>query len=132
MIGLDTNIIIRYLVEDSPAESKKAVEFIEKECTAESPGFLNRIVLCEMVWVLESDYEYTKDEILAVLDALFRIRQLRIDDLSAAWAALEEFRKGDADFSAYLMAATNLDRGCSSTVTFDRKAAKVAGFTSLA
>jgi predicted nucleic-acid-binding protein len=72
MIGLDTNVLARYLVRDDP-------------------GFINRIVLCELVWVLESAYGYSKDTIVAVLEKLLRTSQLKISNCSNphySWALL--------------------------------------------
>ncbi len=66
MIGLDTNVLIRYLVQDDPGQSRKATQVIVKRCTRDDPGFINRIVLCELIWVLESAYGYSKDTIVPV------------------------------------------------------------------
>jgi len=56
MIGIDTNVLIRHLVQDDPGQSRAATHIMTKQCTRDDPGFINRIVLCEMVWVLESAY----------------------------------------------------------------------------
>lgn len=76
---------IRHLVQDDPGQSRKAAQVIAKECTRDNPGFINRIVLCELVWVLESAYGYSKDTIVAVLEKLLRTSQLKIEDTQSAW-----------------------------------------------
>ena len=91
MIGLDTNVLVRYLVQDDPGQSRKATQVIAKRCTRDDPGFVNRIVLCELVWVLESAYGYSKDTIVAVLEKLLRTSQLKISNCSNphySWALL--------------------------------------------
>lgn len=128
MKGIDTNVLVRYLVQDDPLQAKKAGRFIERECSSESPGFINRIVLCELVWVLESAYGYTSAAIAAVLEKILRTRQLKIENLEAAWIALREYQKGGADFADNLLAVVNRQWGCKHTVTFDKKAGPREGF----
>ena len=72
MIGIDTNVLVRHLVQDDLSQSRAATQVITKQCTRDEPGFINRIVLCELVWVLESAYGYPKDTIAAVLEKLLR------------------------------------------------------------
>jgi predicted nucleic-acid-binding protein len=128
MIGLDTNVLVRYLVQDDPGQSRKAIQVISKQCTRDDPGFINRIVLCELVWVLESAYGYSKDTIVAVLEKLLRTSQLKIEDVQAAWTAFRVYQKGKADFADCLMGATNRLGGCETTVSFDQAASKLEGF----
>jgi predicted nucleic-acid-binding protein len=131
MIGLDTNVLVRYLVQDDPGQSRKAIQVITKQCTRDDPGFINRIALCELVWVLESAYGYSKDTIVAVLEKLLRTSQLKIEDLPAAWTAFRVYQKGKADFADCLMGTTNRLEGCETTVTLDRAASKLEGFRAI-
>jgi predicted nucleic-acid-binding protein len=131
MIGLDTNVLVRHLVQDDPGQSRKATQLITQHCTHDDPGFINRIVLCELVWVLETAYGYPKDTIVAVLDKLLRTSQLKIEGLQAAWTAFRLYQKGKADFADCLMGTTNRIEGCERTVTFDRLAGKIEGFQAL-
>ena len=85
MIGIDTNVLVRHLVQDDPRQAHAATQVITKQCTRDNPGFINRIVLCELVWVLESAYGYSKDTIVNVLDRLLRTSQLRVEDAQTAW-----------------------------------------------
>ena len=128
MIGLDTNVLVRYLVQDDPGQSRKAIRVITKQCTRDDPGFINRIALCELVWVLESAYGYSKDTIVAVLEKLLRTSQLKIEDVQTAWTAFRMYQKGKADFADCLMGTTNRLDGCETTVTFDQAASKLEGF----
>jgi predicted nucleic-acid-binding protein len=128
MIALDTNVLVRHLVQDDPGQSRKATQVITKQCTRDDPGFINRIVLCELVWVLESAYGYSKDTIVSVLEKLLRTSQLKIEDVQAAWTAFRIYQKGSADFADCLLGTTNRLGGCDVTVTFDRAASKLEGF----
>jgi predicted nucleic-acid-binding protein len=131
VIGLDTNVLVRYLVQDDPGQSRKATQVITKQCTSADPGFINRVVLCELVWVLESAYGYSKDTILGVLEKLLRTSQLKIEDVQTAWTAFRMYQKGRADFADCLLGVTNQNRGCEWTVTFDQSASKLQGFQPL-
>ncbi|OGW47808.1 MAG: hypothetical protein A2V62_05740 [Nitrospirae bacterium RBG_19FT_COMBO_58_9] len=128
MIGLDTNVLVRYLVQDDSGQSRKATQVIAKRCTRDDPGFVNRIVLCELVWVLESAYGYSKDTIVAVLEKLLRTSQMKIEDTQPAWTDFRLYQKGNADFADCLLGTTNRLDGCNETVTFDRAASKLEHF----
>jgi predicted nucleic-acid-binding protein len=128
MMGLDTNVLVRHLVQDDPAQSRLASTFIAEECSDKDPCFVNRIVLCELVWVLETAYRYPRETVSAALTGLMRTRQFHIEEFASAWRALECYRTGTADLADCLLAQTNRALGCPETVTFDKKAACVTGF----
>ena len=128
MIGLDTNVLVRHLVQDDPGQSRKATQVITTQCTRDDPGFINRIVLCELVWVLEGAYGYSKNTIVAVLEKLLRTSQLKIEDPQAAWTAFRLYQTGKADFADCLLGTSNRLGGCETTVTFDHAAGKLEGF----
>ena len=130
MIGIDANVLVRYLVGDDPDQTKKVVRFITNDCVSESPGFVNRVVLCELVWVLESAYGYPREKVQLALGKMLRTSQLRIEDHQEAWAAFREYQAG-ADFADAFLAAVNQRFGCDRTVTFDRKAGRRPGFAAL-
>ena len=131
MIGIDTNVLVRHLVQDDLRQSREATRVITKQCTRDDPGFINRIVLCELVWVLESAYGYPKDTIVDVLEKLLRTSQLKIEDAQSAWTAFRMYQKGKADYADCLLGVTNRLAGCGSTVTFDQAAMKLEGFQPL-
>lgn len=128
MTGLDTNVLVRYVVRDDEAQAKAAAAFIAEHCTPQSPGWVNRIVLCELVWVLQRAYKFSRSDIAGLLDRLLRTRQLRVEDLPQAWQALAAYRSGKGDFADALLALTNREQGCEMTATFDRGAASLGGF----
>lgn len=124
MIGLDTNILIRYVVQDDEAQSLAATRLIETRCTEQSTGFVSIVVLVELVWVLAAAYAYGKDVIVAVVSQILRTTEFTVEDGDVVWQALREFETGNADFADCLIAHRNHSSGCTTTYTFDRKAAR--------
>ncbi len=124
MIGVDTNVLVRYLTRDEARQAKLASDFLELECSPEIPGFLNDIVLCELVWVLEDVYGYERTQLAPVLEQLVRTVQLRVADTGRTWRAIEAYRKGH-DFADALIAELNSQAGCTETVTFDKRAGRL-------
>ncbi len=123
MIGLDTNVLVRYIVQDHPQQSARAAAFIESQCTADDPGRIDSIVLCELVWVLESAYGYQRDTVATVLRRILETAELITEDPAYAWTALRAYASGPADFADYFIGLRNHERGCKTTWTFDEKAA---------
>lgn len=130
MIGLDTNVLVRYILQDDAAQSARAAALIEA-LGSESPGFLSQTALVELVWVLTGAYAYSRSEVAAVLDALLRTAALRVDRHDRAWRALRAYAAGKADFADCLIVAGGVAAGCERTVSFDRKAARDAGMALL-
>ncbi len=128
MNGLDTNILVRYLIQDDEAQAKTANLYIKKHCTDDSPAFINRIVLCELVWVLESAYKYEKKQIFMVLEKILQTSQFVVEDSGSAWHALADYKKTNVDFSDSLIGAVNKLAGCKKTATFDKQAGKLPDF----
>jgi predicted nucleic-acid-binding protein len=124
MIGIDTNVLVRYVVQDDPRQSAAASHFIETTLHGDEPGWIASVVLCEFVWVLESAYGYARNLIVATLQRLFEVDRFRVEAPALAWRALDEYRAG-GDFSDALIALANEHEGCSYTATFDRAAARV-------
>lgn len=131
MIGLDTNVLVRFFVADDRAQSERAKRLIESRCTIDDPGFVDRVALCEMVWVLSSGYGYGRAEIARVVDALLASRDIVLEDHEAVRGALRAFERGVADFSDALIGLINRARGCEATATFDRKAARLDSFVAV-
>jgi len=128
MIGLDTNILVRLLVEDDPIQTAQAKQFIESRCTPESPGFINCVVLAELVWVLGSIYRFRRAEIAAAIERMLIGRDRIVEYHDDVRDAVAEYKAGGIDFTDAVIARVNLARGCEATATFDRKAAKLDGF----
>jgi predicted nucleic-acid-binding protein len=127
MIGLDTNVLLRYLVQDDARQADRAEKFLATACSVDDPAFINRVVLCEPVWVLESGYRYPRPRVASALETILRTRQFVVEDAQEAWASLAVYREG-SDFSDALIAALNLRQGCTATATFDWQAARQPGF----
>ncbi|MEJ0072248.1 MAG: type II toxin-antitoxin system VapC family toxin [Pseudomonadota bacterium] len=128
MIGLDTNILIRYFVQDDPAQAKQATDLIEHRCTAEEPGLINLIVLCEVVWVLSTAYRYSRAAIGAVIGDLLHAAEIVVEADGAVAAALRLYQNRRIDFADALIGIRNRHLGCTVTMTFDREAATIAEF----
>ncbi|MEH6581136.1 MAG: type II toxin-antitoxin system VapC family toxin [Halioglobus sp.] len=124
MKGLDTNVLVRYLVQDDRRQATAANAFIETQCTNEAPCFIGQIVLCELAWVLESNYQQSREEIASIIEQLLQVGQLQVMEPEVAWRALDDYKKSNADFPDHLMARVNETQGCDSTLTFDKKASK--------
>ena len=122
MIGLDTNVLVRYIVQDDAEQAHAATRLIEGKCTERSPGHVSVLVLVELVWVLTAGYGYAGSDVARVILQLLRTTGFSIEDSDAVWAALRETESGTADFADYLIAQRNRAAGCTSTYTFDRRA----------
>lgn len=130
MTGIDTNVLVRYLVQDDPDQARKATRFITNECSSDDPGLINRIVLCELVWVLEAAYGYPREKVALALEGILRTTQFEIEDHQEAWSSFREYQEG-GDFADAFIGTVNRRLGCERTVTFDRKAARRPGFAPL-
>jgi predicted nucleic-acid-binding protein len=126
MIGLDTNVLVRYVAQDDPKQSPKATRLIES-LTTEAPGFVGVVSVVELAWVLSGCYASTKGEICEVLETLLRTKEIIVAQADTVWKALRMFRDGKADFADCLIERTANEAGCSHTMTFDRNAAKTCG-----
>ncbi len=124
MIGLDTNILVRYITQDDTQQANRANQIIEQSCSKASPGYITQIVLCELVWVLLRAYDYKKQQVVSVLDQIMITTEFTIEDADLARKALEAWRKGAAGYSDYLLVFVNQAAGCEITYSFDAKLAK--------
>ena len=127
MNGLDTNILVRYLIQDDLEQWKLAKEYIKQVKVSGRTCFINNIVLCELVWVLKSSYKLTRNEITGVLEKILRADAFDFENREAAWWSVQQMKKGKADFSDYLISKLNAQAGCGETVTFDTKLLGVEG-----
>jgi predicted nucleic-acid-binding protein len=121
MIGLDTNVLVRYITQDDPEQAARATRLIETRCSSASPGRVALIVLCELAWVLRRAYGCSKPQVVAVLDQILVTAELTIENDGVAFQALDAYREGPADFSDYLLALSNRDAGCETTYSFDTR-----------
>ena len=128
MTGLDTNVLVRYVMQDDPKQAEEASRLIES-LTPESPGFVPVVALVELVWVLSSCYDLTREQVGQALDALLRTKEIVLDRADQVAQALRAFRASAADFADCLIERTAAAAGCKETMTFDTGAAKRAGMT---
>lgn len=131
MIGLDTNILVRYLLDDDPHWSPIVTRFVDEELTPGRPGFINPITLVELVWVLRRRPGYDRGKLSELIESLLTSDSVVLGDAPAVARALAAFRGGSAGFADYLIAELNEQAGASPTVTIDRKAGKTFPFTPL-
>ncbi len=125
MIGLDTNVVVRYIMQDDVKQSKLATALMER-LTDVQPGFLSLVCITELVWVLESAYGLVRQQVVDVLSNLISIDVLKIERVSVVAAAIRNFREGSADFADCLIERSAANAGCERTMTFDRSAARTA------
>ena len=128
MIGLDTNVVLRYLLQDDPAQTRQANQIFERQLSAENPGFLNIATVLEIVWVLRSVLGRTPAEIVAHLEAILSRDTLEVQHAEQVYEAAFALKRGTGEFEDALIGALNAWAGCSSTVTFDRKAKRLPHF----
>lgn len=131
MKGLDTNILVRYFVQDDPEQGEKVTQFIEKTVAEGETCFINNVVLCELVWVLESAYGYSKAEITDLLEKVLKTSLFNFENKDTVWWSLREYKKSKADFSDCLISRQNKTYGCGETVSFDKGVKGVEGFVVL-
>lgn len=128
MIGLDTNVLVRYIMQDDPKQSPKASALIES-LDSENPGFITVVSVVELYWVLTSSYGLTGQQVKQALEVLLRTKQIIVDRADQVLRALRVFDDGKADFADCLIERTAVSAGCEQTMTFDVGAAKHAGMT---
>jgi predicted nucleic-acid-binding protein len=128
MIGLDTNILVRYLTQDDPIQSPKAREIIERRLSEESPGFVSIVAMVETVWVLERAYGLTPHEVVGAVERMLQTDVLVVEHEQEVFTAMIALKDGRGSFADAVIAALGTRMGCSCTLTFDRKALKLPGF----
>ena len=131
MIGLDTNVLARLFVDDDMAQAALARAFVRDRCSPDNPAFVDRVALCELVWVLTSAHGYGRGETAEVLEELTASSDIVLEDVDAVRKAIAIFKRRAIDFADILIGEVNRARGCRATGTFDRKAARLDGFVLL-
>lgn len=130
MIGLDTNILVRYIMQDDARQSALAAQLVES-LSAESPGFVPLVSIVELGWVLSSAYDLGRDQLVVALEGLLRTKEIVVERAETVWKALRVFRSTTADLADCLIERSAASAGCDATMTFDRGAAKGCGMTLL-
>ena len=120
MTGLDTNVLVRFFVEDDEVQASRVHRFLRTSREAGEPVFISAVVLCETCWVLRSAYAKSKLEILKAIDTILDADVFHLEDADCVRRAVQLARNGKADFVDYLIGEMDVARGCRYTVTFDR------------
>jgi len=124
MIGLDTNVLVRYLADDDPVQSPRAVRFIERSLTRDEPGFVSLATILETVWVLKSLYRRSREEVATDIEMVLAADTLEVQNEQEVYRAVLALRSGAGTFEDALIGSLGTWRGCTATLTFDAKAAR--------
>jgi predicted nucleic-acid-binding protein len=127
VIGLDTNVVIRYMAQDEPRQAAAAARLMEQTLSADNPGFISIVAICEIAWVLADCYAADRARIRTVMEVLLGTRLLVVESPELVWKALRAWQASAADLSDALIGELAAARGAGKTVTFDRAAARLPG-----
>jgi predicted nucleic-acid-binding protein len=124
MMGLDTNVLLRYLAQDDPRQSRRATEIVERRLTEQEPGFVSLVTILEVAWVLKSLFKRSRHEIANDIEMLLAADTLEVQNEQEVYLAIVSLRNGIGTFEDALIGSLGIWRGCSATLTFDKDAAK--------
>lgn len=128
MIGLDTNVLVRYFVRDDARQAAVAKRLIDEARAGGEKLFIDLVVLAELAWILSGPYRLGREDLAIAIERILYTTQFEVEGKDVVWQALQDFRASSADFAGCLIGAMNHTAGCSATVTFDRKAGKLETF----
>ena len=128
MIGLDTDVLVRYLMQDDAAQARLASAAIESAAERGERLRLTAITLCELVWVLESAYRQPRADVARALDQIVRTADFDLEHVDHVRTAIEHYRSTPADFADALIGLVNEAAGCEHTLTFDRSLRRIPQF----
>ena len=128
MIGLDTNILVRYVMQDDPIQSATATAWLEERLSDENPGFISIVAIAEAVWVLDRTYRLSGQDIGATIERLLQADVLVVENEQQVFTAMIAVKENRGSFADALIAALGVKAGCSGTLTFDRTALPLPEF----
>lgn len=128
MIGIDTNILVRYLTQDDTAQAQIVEQIFNKYASSSNSIFINNIVICELIWVLERGYKYNREDISSVIKQILLTEEFAFENNELLWIALSCYSINKLDFSDALIGEINKKHGCTKTFTFDQVAIKAPSF----
>ncbi len=131
MIGLDTNVLVRYFAADDHRQSGIARRLIEDSLSAQAKGHVSLVALAELAWVMRSRFGAAKDLVIDIVSHLLSDERFAVQSSAVVWTALDAYRHASIDFADALIAALDRTSGCRHTVTFDRRAARIDGMALL-
>lgn len=124
MVALDTNVLLRLFLDDSPEQKAAAQHLIATKSSPENPAFVGQVVLCEAIWVLRFRYGYRREELARLLEGLLYASNIEVENADIARAALEDYEQGKADFSDYVILRQAAAHDATPLYTFDETLAK--------
>jgi predicted nucleic-acid-binding protein len=128
MIGLDSNVVVRYLAQDDAVQSAKATQLFEHGLTEEEPGFVSVVTMAETAWVLERIYGLTAGELAAAIERMLEVNVLVVESEQEVFTATTAVKEGRGSFADALIGALGAKAGCSHTLTFDQNALRLLDF----
>ncbi len=128
MVGLDSNVLVRYIMQDDPRQSALATRLVES-LSPDAPGFVPLVSIVELGWVLTSAYDLDRAQLVQAIEALLRTKEIVVGRAETVWKAIRVYQRANADFADCLIERTASAAGCERTMTFDRGAAKGCGMT---
>jgi len=128
MIGLDTNVIVRYLLQDDAAQARVASAVIESAAGRGERLRLTAVTMCELVWVLESAYRQSRADVARALAQIVRTNDFDLAHVDQVRKAIEQYRATSVDFADALIGLVNEADGCEHTLTFDRSLKRIPQF----
>jgi predicted nucleic-acid-binding protein len=131
VIGLDTNVLVRYLVQDDPSQSARAMHLIEKRLSLSNPGFISIGAIVETVWVLDRAYHFSRQQIADALERVLQADVFVVQYEQEVFTAMVLLRDGQGSFADALIGELALVAGCSYTCTFDRRTTRLGSFRPL-
>ena len=129
MIAIDTNVLVRYLTNDDEIQSYKASQLLSSQAGSNNSIFINNIVICELIWVLERGYKYSKQQVTSAIKEILATVEFSFENHKILWTSIIEYEKSKADFSDILIGKLNISKNCTCTFTFDIDASTLSTFT---
>ncbi len=128
MIGLDTNILVRYFARDDPVQSPKATAIFEHRLSKQNPGYVSIVAVVEVMWVLARSYRLTTHQLVDVIERLLQADNLVIEDAQDVFTAMIALKEGRGSFADAMIVVRGQRAGCVATWTFDREALRLPGY----
>jgi predicted nucleic-acid-binding protein len=128
MVGLDTNVLVRYLAQDDVIQARQATQIIERQLAEERPGFISLVTIVETAWVLDRVYGLSNQEIAAAVERILQADTLLVQNEQEVFTAMIALKTGVGSFSDALIGGLGEWAGCTATLTFDKKAKRLKQF----
>lgn len=128
MIALDTNLLVRLLLEDDASQARAVERLFVRARRDRTPLFISDVVLCELVWVLVRRAKQSRADIADAMERLLDADMIVVSNTGIVRRALASYRNGPGDFADYVIREQALAAGATEVVTFDRSVKGEPGF----